>query len=524
MNNLLSLKEASRWVTEHYHRETSPSQISYLMQYGHLKKIGSNGNTKVPLDDLKNYFDSNANLEEKMKKSLGDDLNWKLSFSNLSEKERTKHVHRLHPYKGKFIPQLVQYFLDDHTDEFKEEVFFKPNDIILDPFCGSGTTLVQANELSINAIGIDISRFNTQISNIKVSKHNLQMLFYEINRISELFSEFVYNSKAVQFEEELLKELNIFNNEFFPSPDFKYQVRNKLLEEWDYAREKEEEFAKIFTSLVNKHKLKILQDSHSTFIEKWYLYPVKLEIDFLIKQINLIKDTDLKEIIQLILSRTVRSCRATTHSDLATLKKPVSSTYYCHKHFKICKPLFSMNKWWKRYSEDTIKRLSAFDHLRTNTYQICLTGDSRTIDICNTMQQSKIIFEKELKQKKIKGIFSSPPYVGLIDYHEQHAYAYDLFDYERKDDAEIGPLFKGKGKAARESYVKGISEVLINSKKYFTDDYHVFLVANDKFNLYPRIAENAGMKIVNKFIRPVLNRTEKDKSAYSEIIFHLKEL
>jgi len=523
MNNLLSLKEASRWVTEHYHRETSPSQISYLMQYGHLKKIGSNGNTKVPLDDLKNYFDSNANLEEKMKKSLGDDLNWKLSFSNLSEKERTKHVHRLHPYKGKFIPQLVQYFLDDHTDEFKEEVFFKPNDIILDPFCGSGTTLVQANELSINAIGIDISRFNTQISNIKVSKHNLQMLFYEINRISELFSEFVYNSKAVQFEEELLKELNIFNNEFFPSPDFKYQVRNKLLEEWDYAREKEEEFAKIFTSLVNKHKLKILQDSHSTFIEKWYLYPVKLEIDFLIKQINLIKDTDLKEIIQLILSRTVRSCRATTHSDLATLKKPVSSTYYCHKHFKICKPLFSMNKWWKRYSEDTIKRLSAFDHLRTNTYQICLTGDSRTIDICNTMQQSKIIFEKELKQKKIKGIFSSPPYVGLIDYHEQHAYAYDLFDYERKDDAEIGPLFKGKGKAARESYVKGISEVLINSKKYFTDDYHVFLVANDKFNLYPQIAENAGMKIVNKFIRPVLNRTEKDKSAYSEIIFHMKE-
>ena len=36
------------------------------------------------------------------------------------------------------------------------------------------------------------------------------------------------------------------------------------------------------------------------------------------------------------------------------------------------------------------------------------------------------------------------------------------------------------------------------------------------------IAENAGMKIVNQFKRPVLNRTEKDKAAYSEIIFHLK--
>ena len=32
------------------------------------------------------------------------------------------------------------------------------------------------------------------------------------------------------------------------------------------------------------------------------------------------------------------------------------------------------------------------------------------------------------------------------------------------------------------------------------------------------------MKIVNRFKRPVLNRVEKDKSAYSETIFHLKEL
>jgi hypothetical protein len=40
--------------------------------------------------------------------------------------------------------------------------------------------------------------------------------------------------------------------------------------------------------------------------------------------------------------------------------------------------------------------------------------------------------------------------------------------------------------------------------------------------MYPTIAENAGMKIVKQFKRPVLNRTEKDKGAYSEIIFHFK--
>ena len=50
-------------------------------------------------------------------------------------------------------------------------------------------------------------------------------------------------------------------------------------------------------------------------------------------------------------------------------------------------------------------------------------------------------------------------------------------------------------------------------------------MANDKFNLYPDIAELADMKIVNRFKRPVLNRVEKDRSnAYAETIFHLKEI
>jgi hypothetical protein len=32
----------------------------------------------------------------------------------------------------------------------------------------------------------------------------------------------------------------------------------------------------------------------------------------------------------------------------------------------------------------------------------------------------------------------------MIDYHEQHAYAYDLFGFDRRDSLEIGPLYKDK--------------------------------------------------------------------------------
>jgi hypothetical protein len=227
-------------------------------------------------------------------------------------------------------------------------------------------------------------------------------------------------------------------------------------------------------------------------------------------------------IVSVILSRTIRSCRATTHADLATLLEPVTTTYYCSKHGKICKPLFSIMKWWKTYSNDTVSRLQQFDKLRTNTFQLCLTGDSRNMDIFEQVNKKHPEFGKLLKKKKIKGIFSSPPYVGLIDYHEQHAYAYDLFGFDRKDELEIGPLFKGQTKEAKQNYIQGISDVLNNCKGFLADDYNIFLVANDKYNMYPTIAENAGMIIVNQFKRPVLNRTEKDKTAYSESIFQLK--
>ena len=112
----------------------------------------------------------------------------------------------------------------------------------------------------------------------------------------------------------------------------------------------------------------------------------------------------------------------------------------------------------------------------------------------------------------------------LIDYHEQHAYAYELLGLKRQDEFEIGSLFNGNSKKAQNDYVEGISSVLLNMKKYLKDDYNVFLVANDKFNLYPTIAKKANMKIINTYLRPVLNRTEKDKGVYSETIFHMKEM
>ena len=524
MPELLTIKEASKWATNYLKKQVTTSNISYLIQYGRVSKIGDNGSTQVLKEDLLKYYQqNNKTKEERWKDKLGNDLNWTLSFAEYKESETTKHVHRLHPYKGKFIPQLVEYFFDSHTDKFKKEVFFKKGDIVLDPFCGSGTTLVQANELGINAIGIDVSAFNTQISNSKIGKYDFKLIKETAKEISLKLKDYLKSRSNTEFEAELLEELKVFNAKYFPSPEFKYKVRQKEIDEKSYGKEKEQNFLPIYENLIKKYKIELKQEKSETFLDKWFTKVIRDEIDFVFNEIKKIKDIPTKRILSIVLSRTIRSCRATTHSDLATLFEPQITTYYCKKHGKICKPLFSIDSWWNRYTKDTLKRLKQFDKLRTNTNQICLTGDSRNINIVSELNRKKPEFSKIVKTQKIDGIFSSPPYVGLIDYHEQHAYSYDLFGFERKDELEIGPLHKGQGREARESYAKGIAEVLLNSKKYLKDNYDIFLVANDKYGLYPKIAEMAGMKIVNKYKRPVLNRVEKDRNAYSEIIFHLKE-
>ncbi|MBV6492499.1 MAG: hypothetical protein LDLANPLL_00493 [Turneriella sp.] len=519
----LNIKEASEFATKYLGKNVTTSNISYLIQYGRIRKYGENGSTLVSKKELEKYYDSyNGQRETNWREQLGDDLNWTLSFDQYKEAETTKHVHRLHPYKGKFIPQLVEYFLDDHIDNFKKQTFFKPNDIILDPFSGSGTTMVQASELGIHAIGIDISEFNSFIANSKVGNYDIEQVKIELKKVTTALRNFLTNSKTIEFEETLLKELYAYNSKYFPVPEYKYRLRNGEINEKKYGAEKESEFLSIYKRLVAQYNVQLKQDKEKTFLDKWYSQHVRNEIDFVFDEIEKIKDSKTNQIAKLVLSRTIRSCRATTHADLATIYEPITTTYYCSKHGKICKPLFSILKWWETYSDDTVTRLVQYSKLRTDTFQFCITGDSRNIDIISELEANNIEFSKIVKKNKINGIFSSPPYVGLIDYHEQHAYAYDLFGFNRRDNLEIGRLYMGQGKEARESYAKGISDVLINSQKYLVDDYDVFLVANDKYNLYPVIAEKSGMKIVNQYKRPVLNRTEKDKNAYSEIIFHLK--
>ena len=386
-------------------------------------------------------------VDQDIEKYQAEGLNPELGFFDVPEWERTKHVHRLHPYLGKFIPQLVEYFLKRH---------FEPGDRVLDPFMGSGTTLVQANELDLHSVGIDVSEFNCKIVGVKTRKYDLAAVDGEVRAALRRVTGFSNGKYGDAQENGLFGDVT-------------------------------EEFT-----------------TESEFLNAWYAPRTLQELLF---YLSIIPEYEHQDILRVILSRASRSARLIPHYDLATPREPIREPYYCFKHKRTCEPIGECLKFLRRYSLDTLKRLEEFDQLRTDREIRIVLGDSREAELgC-----------------EVAGVFTSPPYVGAIDYHDQHTYAYELFGIQRRDELEIGPKAAGKSKRAREDYVEGIAAVVRNAKRHVRPGGPMFFVANDRLELYPLIAERAGCRIEDVQKRAVSKRTERDSKPYAESIFRFAD-
>lgn len=91
-------------------------------------------------------------------------------------------------YWGNFIPQIPNQLLRRYT---------KKGDWILDPFAGSGTTLIECKRLGRNAIGIDLSE-----AAIKLCNSNLER---EKNQFNISIETIVADSSSINLKKELNK-------------------------------------------------------------------------------------------------------------------------------------------------------------------------------------------------------------------------------------------------------------------------------------------------------------------------------
>jgi len=361
-------------------------------------------------------------------------LNWR--ERDLPEHQRTKHVHRLHPYLGKFIPQLVEIFLRK----------YKPT-LVYDPFAGSGTTLVEANVLGIDSIGTDISVFNVLLSKVKTDNYDIPTLEKEFK--------------------DILKRLCVYKNKF----------------------SKDEKINKLFST-------------EDEYIKKWFAPNTQNE---LLCYLRLIKDYTHQDLLKIVLSRSARSARLVTHYDLDFPREPQTKPYQCYKHQRICRPVEEAYKFLSRYTLDTLARIKEYSRIKTDAKVVVNHADPREVKL----------------PKEINMVFTSPPYIGLIDYHEQHKYAYKLLGLKNNENREIGAAKNGQSQQAKTEYIKGINDVLLNTRDYMTKNALALIVVNDKYKLYD--PTSVGFKEVGRVERHVNRRTGRREGTFYESILIWKK-
>ncbi|HVS86377.1 MAG TPA: DNA methyltransferase, partial [Gaiellaceae bacterium] len=310
-----------------------------------------------------------AVTQDELYATLDLELSW--SERALPERVRTKHVHRLHPYHGKFIPQLVEVLLDR---------YFERGGHVLDPFAGSGTTLVQALESGLDATGVEVAAFNCLLVGVKTAQYDLPLL------------------------EEELRDV--------------------------YAR---------VDALDAAPRTRATRDR---YLRDWYA-PAALAQ--LLAFRDLIPEYRYGDVLRVVLSRAARSARRAAHFDLEAPREPQRDEYWCHKHRRVCRPVEAASGFLRRYTLDTLMRIEEFAAVRdVEREATVLRADAREVEYPATYD----------------GLLTSPPYPGLIDYHEQHRYAYALLGLDDRREREIGAAAAGASLAALEAYRAGIAAVL----------------------------------------------------------------
>jgi len=122
------------------------------------------------------------------------------------------------------------------------------------------------------------------------------------------------------------------------------------------------------------------------------------------------------------------------------------------------------------------------------------------------------------------GIVTSPPYPCLIDYHDQHRYAYELLGLEERRTTELGRPTGGVGREAVRAYVQGVATVLTNARRRLRLGATVCIVVNDRRNLYEEILARAGLRLEDRLERHVNRRTGRRAGQYDESILVCRAL
>jgi len=279
----------------------------------------------------------------------------------IRRKESNYATHGLHPYKGKFYPQLVRALVNLGDIE--------PPATILDPFMGSGTAVLESKLMGFDAIGVDLNPLAYLIANAKLTALDLDSHLIE-RLAAELWSKLSESAE-------------------------RWGLRHYPLKDGDAEPEGDPRFDA--TTLVERScRLNQLDE-----LAKWFPPAVLHKYAFLLSNIDNLSDDVFRQFCLVCLSSTVRACSQQDPRDLRVRRRKESITDA---------PVLSLFTSKLRF--ETAK-LKSFCDLRDQRQWIlgrhdCFVGDARNL--------ARLGDHRLVDPEQVDMVITSPPYATALPY------------------------------------------------------------------------------------------------------------
>ncbi len=205
-----SIKELSELTSYPKDSKILQNAIHIVIKKGFIEKVGD-FSFRVPLS-RKTFFDKtthkikNQNVEydekliEQIDKRVYQQSSLFPEFQSISDLNQYGVVHQWYDYLEDFPFSLLEESIKKYN--------LKKGELVLDPFCGSGTTLVSSNLFGLNAIGIDTNPLMCLVSEVKTTWDiDVEKLKEVYKEITKRFIKLVSNLENYNFKNDFLKRM-----------------------------------------------------------------------------------------------------------------------------------------------------------------------------------------------------------------------------------------------------------------------------------------------------------------------------
>lgn len=154
-------------------------------------------------------YESNEKLTEYFVQKYSEtDMPIPISFRDLFSKmnRSDRYTHLIHTYPAKLLAHIPYFFLNN-------TYFSKEGDTVLDPFCGTGTVLLEANLAGRNALGADANPLARMIASVKTKRLN-------DDRLNAILKTLIHRAKLFRNVE----YPNVVNRDFWFSASTQFQL------------------------------------------------------------------------------------------------------------------------------------------------------------------------------------------------------------------------------------------------------------------------------------------------------------